>query len=232
MPNEIYIRFYNGRLIVNEDMNAWGFCGPIIGPLTCAQVTYGSTLYLAYTHDNPSLSMDEFIDMPEGCAYVGGRYYGDFCFFNKEAAERWSENYQLYTAKELEYMQRRYRLAAEYIHCFNDCDKAVAGDRSPRNLSDSEPLAFSGLPDCETDMNWPVYCVYEMDVDEYTIIKGEQGDSTCHDACMSWARMRAPSKSRAKSRYWDAHDQLAWHMNTGEYWSDIVLLPEAARPEW
>ena len=36
IPAKMYLRLYHGRTDPNQQMDDWGFGGPIIGPLSCS----------------------------------------------------------------------------------------------------------------------------------------------------------------------------------------------------
>lgn len=40
MQNDLYIRLWHGRMAVDEQLDDWGFDGPVIGPFLYAHITY------------------------------------------------------------------------------------------------------------------------------------------------------------------------------------------------
>jgi hypothetical protein len=79
-----YLDLYHGRATPTESLDDWGTQGPILGPLTGIQVTYGSSvrLFLTEGHDEIWLTIE-----PGGCIYYDGRYYGDFSLSQVLAAD-------------------------------------------------------------------------------------------------------------------------------------------------
>lgn len=85
----LYLGLMHGRDTVDQQMNFWGFNGPVIGPLNYAHTTYGSEVKLEFTD-----AADKFIYFSEadaqeviavhadGLLMYGGKYYGDWTVFN------------------------------------------------------------------------------------------------------------------------------------------------------
>ena len=67
----LYINFFHGRNTVIEELEDWGFPGPLVGPCTIAW-TYGSIKIIS-----PNSDM-EFLPCEEGMPRIEGKYYGDF----------------------------------------------------------------------------------------------------------------------------------------------------------
>lgn len=71
----VYLRLFHGRDTLNEEMNGFGFDGPVLGPLPFAHVTYGSDIKFDEHYE---------IQIVEGCVAYGGKFYGDFSIFDNE----------------------------------------------------------------------------------------------------------------------------------------------------
>lgn len=78
LPPGMYLMLYHGRKHPDEEMEDWGFDGPILGPLKYGHITYRTTLQLGF--------VDGFETGPEfafdgDCLKFGDAYYGDWSFF-------------------------------------------------------------------------------------------------------------------------------------------------------
>lgn len=85
---KVYIHLFHGRNSIDEDMDDWGFDGPLFGPFTHVQSTYGSTVK---AWNNVS-GNDAFLDVVKGCVYYDGKYYGDFTTFVHDEDEEMNPN--------------------------------------------------------------------------------------------------------------------------------------------
>lgn len=74
---KLYLRLYHGRKNPDEDMDDWGFNGPVFGPLTAVVMTYLSTIRLHGTETSDELWLDTMQDM----VHWDGSYFGDFEIF-------------------------------------------------------------------------------------------------------------------------------------------------------
>lgn len=108
MPEGLYVGFYHGRENPDEDLDDWGFDGPVIGPLQWWHTTYadyiraelvtpetetGRALLRAYINEgiveeHSYTSNGAFIPggmfelrLHDDMAEVGGKYYGDWSVF-------------------------------------------------------------------------------------------------------------------------------------------------------
>lgn len=66
----VYLNLYHGRHSREEELDDWGFDGPILGPFPSIQITYGS-------HIKTTTKVDLGIDS-DGLVEFFGAYYGDF----------------------------------------------------------------------------------------------------------------------------------------------------------
>src|SRR6266540_2029269 len=48
-PSGLYLALFHGRKTPDEDMEDWGFDGPMIGPLSYVHTTYRSHLWLGFS---------------------------------------------------------------------------------------------------------------------------------------------------------------------------------------
>lgn len=83
----VYLHLYHGRDTRGEEMNDWGFDGPVIGPLDYVHMTYGSTVTVS---GNPEVIEQFFgereseftIEILDGLFSVGGKFYGDWTVYS------------------------------------------------------------------------------------------------------------------------------------------------------
>jgi hypothetical protein len=96
-PDGMYLALFHGRDSEFEDMNGWGYNGPLIGPLRYVHTTYDSNIKLAFSQQEGPLvafekarmygiehgSEDEIIfRAKDGLLPFGGKFYGDWTVFN------------------------------------------------------------------------------------------------------------------------------------------------------
>lgn len=73
----MYAQLFHGRTNPKQDMEDWGFEGPVIGP-TDFGMTYGQLRIFDELGDM------EFFPMVEGCIQFGDAYYGDVAFLDEQ----------------------------------------------------------------------------------------------------------------------------------------------------
>ena len=104
----VYLHLFHGRNSVDEDMDDWGFDGPVIGPLDYVHVTYmcdvkaacsyavaleffprEAATHLKYADINDREPEDHKIDLHwqvvEGLLEYRGQYFGDFSVSTSES---------------------------------------------------------------------------------------------------------------------------------------------------
>jgi len=77
VPGKMYVRLYHGRTDPAQEMDDWGFDGPIFGPLSCYVHTYCCTFRIHGDGDTSEVWLEKHDDMIEwdGC------FYGDMEVF-------------------------------------------------------------------------------------------------------------------------------------------------------
>lgn len=91
-PEGLYVGFFHGRDTVDEELNDWGYDGPVIGPINWWHTTYEKHIRaeLCAPRELAALYMREGLvddwgmfelQVVEGMAFVGGKYYGDWSVF-------------------------------------------------------------------------------------------------------------------------------------------------------
>lgn len=73
--DNLYIIFTHGRSSPDEELEDWGFDGPIIGPLSFVHTTYNTHIKLGEA-DGDWVADLQYV---EDLAYYDGCYYGDWC---------------------------------------------------------------------------------------------------------------------------------------------------------
>tara|TARA_R110000868_G_scaffold188768_3_gene431538 strand:+ start:6327 stop:6632 length:306 start_codon:yes stop_codon:yes gene_type:complete len=92
----MYLALFHGRDSKTEDMNDWGFSGPLIGPLRYFHTTYNSNVKLAFSQSAGPLAALErarlysvehgsedviIFRTDEGLMPFGDKFYGDWTVF-------------------------------------------------------------------------------------------------------------------------------------------------------
>jgi hypothetical protein len=74
----MYLELFHGRNDPNEDMEDWGFEGPVIGPFTNAHITYNTHIKLWSKRLNKTFKVTFHGDMIE----YDGKWFGDWAFLS------------------------------------------------------------------------------------------------------------------------------------------------------
>lgn len=87
----LYLGLFHGRKTPDENMDDWGFEGPLVGPLKYLQVTYMGTMRLHFENpkDAQLFGLDPaspFLFLTEDLIKIGEAYYGDWTaqYYNSE----------------------------------------------------------------------------------------------------------------------------------------------------
>lgn len=83
----VFLHLYHGRNTPNEEMNDWGFDGPVIGPLDYVHTTYGTEVTVS---GKPEViekffgerSSEYMVTIADGLFPVGGKFYGDWTVYS------------------------------------------------------------------------------------------------------------------------------------------------------
>lgn len=78
LPTGTYLALFHGRNDPKQDIEDWGFDGPVIGPVNWVHTTYGGEIKVALK-DEADASIH--ITVVEGCISFEGKYYGDWTVF-------------------------------------------------------------------------------------------------------------------------------------------------------
>jgi hypothetical protein len=78
----VYIKLFHGRKAVDEKLEDWGECGPVLGPFRYCHITYMSTeLKLNYEGE------DCWINIIGDLVFYDGMYYGDISIISKDVLD-------------------------------------------------------------------------------------------------------------------------------------------------
>jgi hypothetical protein len=81
-----YIDLYHGHHSSDEELESWGFLGPILGPFNFCHITYASHIHIG---DTPILVHESIIEFPgydeNGFLQFLGGYYGDMSVFSEDS---------------------------------------------------------------------------------------------------------------------------------------------------
>lgn len=83
----MYLGLFHGRNSRRENMDDWGFAGPVLGPLTYCHTTYMAYVHLHFENGQDAriccnsghLNVD--LEVVEDMIYFEGAYYGDWTVF-------------------------------------------------------------------------------------------------------------------------------------------------------
>ena len=93
-PDGMYLALFHGRDTKKEDMDDWGYDGPLIGPLRYVHTTYDSNVKIAFAEGSDELILRPFtvyglkggddilFRTEEGLFPFKRRFYGDWTVFN------------------------------------------------------------------------------------------------------------------------------------------------------
>lgn len=80
----LYLELYHGRKNPDQDLEDWGFDGPIIGPLEHMTFTYLNVIRVFFTKESIAKACgfegkdDNWITFEDDLLVFQGNYYGDF----------------------------------------------------------------------------------------------------------------------------------------------------------
>ncbi len=75
LPSGTYLALFHGRFDPRQNMDSWGFDGPVIGPVKWVHTTYGTEMKVCLKEEE---DFSVLIPIVEGCASFDGKYYGDW----------------------------------------------------------------------------------------------------------------------------------------------------------
>jgi len=90
----VYLELFHGRHSPNEELDGWGFEGPVLGPFPFIHITYGTDIKLAGAYYD-SLGFDK-----DGYVQFRGAYYGDISTFSEPQEHDFSTKELLQRIKE------------------------------------------------------------------------------------------------------------------------------------
>lgn len=116
----IAIKLMHGRNHIDENLNGWGFDGPVIGPISYFHVTYNANCSLGIQHESyiEEVGMIDFKDEDGGLFYYKGAYYGDWEIISYNFA---IDNYDVEFPKKAYFIDENdyYMEVKKYLESFN-----------------------------------------------------------------------------------------------------------------
>lgn len=91
LPSGLYLALFHGRTDPSEDMEDWGFDGPMIGPLKFVHTTYGNEIKFEFDSEDTARRCTGMADVSGWLTKTsddllssdgGLSYYGDWTVFN------------------------------------------------------------------------------------------------------------------------------------------------------
>ena len=77
----LYLKLFHGRKDPNQDMEDWGFDGPVFGPIQYAHVVYHHHVAMqGYATGGPPV-WEGWLEWVGDLLYYDGAYYGDWSVF-------------------------------------------------------------------------------------------------------------------------------------------------------
>ncbi|MDP2262325.1 MAG: hypothetical protein Q8K24_04115 [Hydrogenophaga sp.] len=83
----MYLGLFHGRRSRKEDMDDWGFAGPVLGPLSYCHTTYMAYVRLRFIRGQDariccnSVHLEVDLTVVEDMIHFEGAYYGDWTVF-------------------------------------------------------------------------------------------------------------------------------------------------------
>lgn len=68
----VYLKLFHGRDTLTEELEDWGYDGPVIGPVPYVHTTYASDVKFHLD------GLDHMLPIIEGLVKHEGKFYGDF----------------------------------------------------------------------------------------------------------------------------------------------------------
>jgi hypothetical protein len=76
----VYIELFHGRRSVDEELDSWGFEGPVLGPFRYVHVTYACIVHVQMEDEAFDLEFED------DCLVHDGKFYGDFSIIAADLA--------------------------------------------------------------------------------------------------------------------------------------------------
>ena len=83
----LYLGLFHGRDTPDEDMNEWGFEGPMIGPLRWVHTTYAFTIRIEFVHESDALRYFSSAEVEQDLTFsgdmlaFGDQFFGDWTVY-------------------------------------------------------------------------------------------------------------------------------------------------------
>lgn len=83
----LYLGLFHGRETSDEEMNEWGFAGPMIGPLSWVHTTYAFTLRVKFLHESDARRYFDSAELEQRLTFngdlleFGDQFFGDWTVY-------------------------------------------------------------------------------------------------------------------------------------------------------
>ena len=83
----LYLGLFHGRETPDEEMDAWGFEGPMIGPLRWVHTTYAFTICIEFLRDEDAIRYfnstepEQYMTFRGDLLAFGGQFFGDWSVY-------------------------------------------------------------------------------------------------------------------------------------------------------
>ena len=83
----LYLGLFHGRDTPDEEMNEWGFEGPMIGPLRWVHTTYAFTIRIEFVHQSDALRYFSSAEVEQDLTFsgdmlaFGDQFFGDWTVY-------------------------------------------------------------------------------------------------------------------------------------------------------
>lgn len=85
----IYLELFHGRHSPDEELDDWGFQGPVIGPMPFFHMTYGCHIKMGDPDSkNQGIHIEELQVDTEGLIHFNGAWYGDVSVFDRKNLDK------------------------------------------------------------------------------------------------------------------------------------------------
>ena len=84
VPGKMYLRLFHGRTDPDQEMDDWGFAGPVFGPLAHYVMTYCCNLRLHAENGDGEI----WLNVADDLIQWEGSYYGDMAVFIADAKDK------------------------------------------------------------------------------------------------------------------------------------------------
>ncbi|HEV7766505.1 MAG TPA: hypothetical protein VGQ76_16000 [Thermoanaerobaculia bacterium] len=82
----MYLELFHGRRSADEELDDWGFEGPVLGPFRYVHVTYASIVHVQMNDTKNMIDCDFDLEFDDDCLAYDGKFYGDYSVIGADLA--------------------------------------------------------------------------------------------------------------------------------------------------